>query len=375
MSVSRLQAFRQFMSATAPELAADPAPQQYESVACPPPLPLTQWLTAASTQRATTTAAMQEVEATANFIEQTIHGLGDRFSALAAQATRQSDEVSALLARADQIVTDSETLSLTEVTALLRETLSHILDAMLGLSRNAVSMTEGLNAVSRSVDGITALTTNLQTINRQTRMLALNATIEATRAGAAGAGFSVVADEVRKLSTHTEALSQSMRTEVAAIAGVVRTGLATIGEVARIDMGSHMATRTRLEAMLAAMLQRREQIDSVIRDSSQGSRAIAGEISHIVAAFQFQDRSRQRLHLVNHMLREADALLAESQTAAASPAPPPPPDRDWLQRLAGKFTMGEVRDRFRACLGLAAAPDMDAAPHAPEVVEGELDMF
>ncbi len=123
------------------------------------------------------------------------------------------------------------------------------------------------------------------------------------------------------------------------------------------------------------MLQRREQIDSVIRDSSQGSRAIAGEISQIVAAFQFQDRSRQRLHLVNHMLREADALLAESQNAAASPAPPPPPDRNWLQRLADGFTMGEVRDRFRAGLGLAEARSADGAPAAPPVTEGELDMF
>jgi methyl-accepting chemotaxis protein len=202
-------------------------------------------------------------------------------------------------------------------------------------------------------------------------MLALNATIEAARAGAAGAGFAVVADEVRKLSTRTEELSQSMRVEVVAIESVVRSGLATIGDVARIDMGGHVETRARLDAMLTAMLHRRQQIDAVIRESAQGSGAIAGEISQIVAAFQFQDRSRQRLMLVNDMLRAADQLLSETQHAAR-PGGAPAPDRTWLQRLAASFSMGEVRERFRAFLGLGSG---HAAAEAPASAEGELELL
>jgi methyl-accepting chemotaxis protein len=337
------------------------------------PASVSEWLVAASTQHATIGAAMQEVEATCGFVEQTIAGLGSRFSALAAQATKQSVEVRALLAGTDQIVTASETMSLAEVTGLLRETLSHVVDGMLGLAKNAVSITAGLNEVAHSVGHISTLTSNLQSINQQTRMLALNATIEAARAGAAGAGFAVVADEVRQLSSRTEVLSQAMRAEVATIGGVVRAGLATIGEVARLDMGGHLASRTRLETLLTAMLARRGQIDAVISDSAQGSAEIAGEISQIVAAFQFQDRSRQRLMQVNHMLREADGLAVAAQLAAALPLPPPPPDTVWLQRLAGSFTMAEVRERFRARLGLAAGTPVHAP--APPAAEGELDLF
>jgi len=332
---------------------------------------LTRLLEAGSTQHAVVAAATQEVESTVAFIETTIQSLCARFSTLSEQATRQSAEVTRLLVKSDRIETGGEMLSLSEVTGLLRETLSQVVESMLGLSKNAMSITDGLNTVSHSVGQISNLTRTLQGINQQTRMLALNATIEAARAGAAGAGFAVVADEVRKLSSRTEALSQSMRAEVTAIDGVVRDGLATIDEVARIDIGGHVQTRARLDAMLTAMLDRRERIDSVIRESAQESDDIAGEISHIVAAFQFQDRSRQRLMLVNEMLLAADGLLAETQ-AAVRPGPVHAPDRDWLQRLAASFSMAEVRARFRACLGLAAD---NAAPAAPARAEGELEML
>ncbi len=331
---------------------------------------LARLLEAGSTQQAVVSAAMQEVESTVAFIETTIQGLGERFSILSEQATRQSIEVTGLLLNSDQIESGGETLTLAEVTGLLRETLSQVVESMLSLSKNAMSMTEGLNAVSQSVGEISNLTRTLHGINRQTRMLALNATIEAARAGAAGAGFAVVADEVRKLSTRTEELSHAMRAEVAAIDTVVRRGLATIGDVARLDMGGHVRTRTRLDAMLSAMLSRRAQIDAIIREAAEGSGAIAGEISHIVAAFQFQDRSRQRLMLVNDMLRAAGRLVTETQEAVQR-GPAPAPDRDWLQRLAAGFSMNEVRARFRAFLRLA--PD-DAAPE-PASAGGELELL
>ncbi len=335
---------------------------------------LTRLLEAGSTQGAVVSAAMQELESTASFIETTIQGLGERFSVLSEQATRQSVEVTGLLMKSDRIEAGGEALTLAEVTGLLRETLSQVVDSMLGLSKNAMSITEGLNAVSHSVGHISTLTRSLHGINQQTRMLALNATIEAARAGAAGAGFAVVADEVRKLSTRTEELSQSMRTEVASIDSVVRRGLATIGDVARIDMGGHLQSRTRLESLLSAMLHRREQIDSVIREAAKGSGAIAGEISQIVAAFQFQDRSRQRLMLVNEMLRAAGRLLSDTQ-AVAQPGPAPAPDRDWLQRLSAGFSMGEVRERFRACLGLASPSSATSTHAAPQSADGELELL
>jgi methyl-accepting chemotaxis protein len=326
---------------------------------------------AASTERAALSAAAHEIDDTAQFVEQAIRDLADRFSALSEQATAQSLGVGALLAKADVIQAGNETLSMSDVTALLRDTLTQVTDGISGLSKNALSMTNGLQAVSRSAELVNGLTSNLAKINQQTRMLALNATIEAARAGAAGAGFAVVADEVKQLSLRTEALSESMRSEVARIGTAVRAGFEIVGEAARVDIDAHMRTRARLDAMLAAMLDRRAEIDSVIRNSAQASGEIAGEISKIVAGFQFQDRSRQRLMLVKEMLAAVDGLVAEQQAQAA---PPSAPDRDWLQQLAAGFTMAEVRERFRALLGLPSEPHATLGAPPPQA-EGELELF
>ena len=331
------------------------------------------WREAAATERAVLAAATHELDATALFIETSVRGLGDRFSALAEQATRQSSRVEAFLLHADQLATDRETFNTTDLTSLLRETLETIVNGMMDMSKGAASMTDGLRAVSQSVAHINAFTGDLQRINQQTRMLALNATIEAARAGEAGRGFAVVADEVRQLSTRTEQLSQVMRAEVSTIGKVVRQGLETIAKVGVIDVSGHLATRTRLDAMLTAMLHRREEIDTVIRESARGSGDVAGEISHIVSAFQFQDRSKQRMMQVNVMLQEADALIAKT-LSAESPDKPKPANRAWLQGLAARFNMGEVRDRFRALLALEPAAAAHAA-NRPDAAEGELEML
>jgi len=327
------------------------------------------WQETASTERAVLAAARQEIESTLAFIEQTIHGLGERFGALADQARVQSSRVEASLQATDQIVTDRETISLNALTELLGETLEQIVQGMHGLSRNAVAMTDGLRAVSDSVGRIHRFTADLNRINHQTRMLALNATIEAARAGAAGLGFGVVANEVRELSARTETLSQSMRGEVDAIGIVVRDGLRAIDEVGHVDVSGHAAMRERLGGLFAAMLRRREEIDAVIRESARGSTLIAGEISQIVAAFQFQDRSKQRLQHVLAMLEAVDGLVAGTAARDAAPSGTVAADVAWLQQLLDSFTMGEVRERFREAVGMAQGPKAETP------AEGEIEMF
>ena len=125
---------------------------------------LQQWKVAGSTERAAISAAMQEIDCTTVFIEDAVHELGIRFMRLAEQATGQSVIVEALLLKADSVSTDTETMNISDVTGLLRETLSDIVQGMMGLSKTALSMTDGLNEVTRSVKHISGLTTTLQAI-------------------------------------------------------------------------------------------------------------------------------------------------------------------------------------------------------------------
>jgi methyl-accepting chemotaxis protein len=332
------------------------------------------WMQAASTESAVLGVARDEIDSTLEFVDQTVSELSQRFIALATEADEQTARVETFLQNTDSITTERETISLNDLTALLSETLERAVQGMVGLSQNAVSMTEGLQAVSDSVARIRDFNADLQRINQQTRMLALNATIEAARAGAAGQGFAVVANEVRQLSARTEKLSQAMSGEVGNIGGVVRSGLKTIASVAQVDMSGHMAMRERLQDLLMAMLRRRGENDAAMREWARGSSSIATEISHIVAAFQFQDRSRQRLTHVADMLVALEGLLAEleAEETRTDNTPKPEPDRNWLQRLAEKFTMAEVRNRFCAALGLQ---DRTAAAREAESAGGELELL
>jgi hypothetical protein len=74
--------------------------------------------------------------------------------------------------------------------------------------------------------------------------------------------------------------------------------------------------------------------------------------------------------LVREMLAAAAALIDQAEAAGDGTGPPPAPDTDWLCRLAAGLSMAEVRDRFRACLGLEAQQSA-----APAMAEGELDLF
>jgi methyl-accepting chemotaxis protein len=309
-------------------------------------------------------AANDQIGFTAGFTEQTIAGISQRFCALASEAMAQSGRVEALLKGSDRLVTEHEEMSTADLVKLLEGTLQRVVERVHGMAGDAQVMLQALGTVTASVARIEKFTKELDQVNKQTRMLALNATIEAARAGEAGRGFAVVAAEVRELSTLTQTLSEAMRGEVHEIAQNVARGRGSLGQVAAVDGSEDLAVRQRLEALLGALMRRREEVDAVITEAAQGSASIGSQISAIVGDLQFQDRSKQQLVLVMEMLRGGGSLLRDTQGAE------PAPDRDseWLRRLAAGFSMREVRNRFLEFLKLGAAEETGAP-------EGELDLF
>jgi methyl-accepting chemotaxis protein len=333
---------------------AAPPLQPQDDVSAPQTELLQRWMSLADMQQRVIQALVSEIASTSSFVETEAEALSGRFQRLVLSADQQTSRVESLTNLAIGIEVDGEVVPIDRIAGLLEKTLSDVVEKILLLSKDSMSMVYALDELNANVAQVDKCMEQLSGINRTTNMLALNARIEAERAGSAGAAFRVVAQEVRELSKATQELAASMQAELATVTDGIASGHATLRRVATIDMSENLLAKDKLEVLLSALKRRSESLSSIVADAVREAGIIAADVGGMVTGIQFQDRTRQRLEHVVDTLEVIDQALEELKGTSVAAVPAlatnAPPDLEWVKGLLDRFTMSEMRARFVAQL-------------------------
>jgi methyl-accepting chemotaxis protein len=338
----------------APPVAALPQPAHFEAAAPPAHTELLQqWMSLAAMQQRVIQALVAEIAQTSGFVETEADALSGRFQRLAVSAQQQTARVESLTNLASGIEVEGKRVPIEHITGLLENTLSEVVQKILHLSKDSMSMVYALDELKANVERVETCMEQLDKVNSTTNMLALNARIEAERAGASGLAFRVVADEVRELSKITQGLATSMKVELQGLTDGINHGHTTLQRVATIDLSDNILAKERLEALMEALVCRSASLGTIVADAIKEAGIISADVDGMVTGIQFQDRTRQRLEHVVDTLHVIDQALEEIKSSTTKTLPElanAVPDVEWVKRLLDRFTLGEMRSRFVAQL-------------------------
>jgi len=178
---------------------------------------------------------------------------------------------------------------------------------------------------------------SVKAVSRRTEVLAINASIESRRAGVHGRSFGIVAHEVRKLSEQSETmvddvgyriqmLEQKMD-EVIAQTNMNANGPQDLAQQSNKTMSLYERFR-----MLALSLSKSSEI--LLVESSN----IKSEISEILVALQYQDKTSQ---ILIHVTNDVQALHDFLQNSLQSNTFERLEVEAWMEKLYSTYTMIE----------------------------------
>ena len=359
-----------------------PSPIHLEGVTPPPHAVLLQrWMALAEMQQRVIQALVSEITQTSGFVETEADALSGSFQRLAVSAEQQTVRVESLTSLASGIEIEGKVVPIEHITRLLEGTLGDVVEKILHLSKDSMSMVYALDELKANVQRVEKCMAQLDGVNNTTNMLALNARIEAERAGASGIAFRVVADEVRELSKVTQGLAASMKGELKGLTDGIAHGQATLQRVATIDLSDNILAKERLEVLMKGLLRRSASLGTIVADAVKEAGMISADVDGMVTGIQFQDRTRQRLEHVVDTLHVVDQAIEEIKSSTATSLPElvgAVPDIEWVKKLLERFTMSEMRARFVAQLldgELPGDPPEDMSGKGAKSSSGSVELF
>jgi methyl-accepting chemotaxis protein len=170
------------------------------------------------------------------------------------------------------------------------EAVSRTVDGMKAISENMENTARVINGLGKRSQEIGRILEVIEEIADQTNLLALNAAIEAARAGEAGRGFAVVADEVRKLAERSvEAAKEigevvrQVQQETTDAVDVARSGAAEAKQGIALADKAGAALRNIIESVLRSS-ELMGQIADATSKQSQASSEVLDTVSRMNSA-------------------------------------------------------------------------------------------
>ena len=182
------------------------------------------------------------------------------------------------------------------------------------LTTRSVAMSGALGEVQQEIRSMQASITQIEKINKQTKLLSLNAKIEAARAGAAGRGFAVVATEIGDLAGAVNALSDTVKKQILTVSDGVQRGGSLLKEISAIEMSEeNVNAQARIKAMMSCLVDQNAAIAEALQKTAVSSQEMEQAVSGAIVGMQFQDRVMQRIQNVNGAL----AVFGRAATSLA----------------------------------------------------------
>jgi methyl-accepting chemotaxis protein len=333
----------------------------------------------ATAQSKATEALMGELSHTSQDVERSVHGLVDRFQAIATTARDQTETVQSLMSSVQSIEMNGEAVPLSELARSIGDVVSSLVEKIIHLSSRSVVMVYALDDVQAEIKSMQVSIAQIDKINKQTNLLSLNAKIEAARAGAAGRGFAVVATEVGELARAVNTLSDTVKHQMASISDGVRRGDNLLREISAIDMSEeNLKAQDRIKFMIDRLLSQSLTIAAALRKTATTSQYMEQAVSGAIIDMQFQDRVMQHIQNVSGALAvmsRTGGLIAARSLAECEVLPSPSSETAMLQDIAGQFTLSELRHRFMTALQLEGLEGREGAANPKPAASDDVDLF
>ncbi len=310
---------------------------------------LMRWMQLSDVQQRSFHALCAELAMATELVETSTGNLSQQFQDLAQFASNQSSQLEEIVSTANIVEIDGEERPMNDVIGVLDHTMSDLVDKVIHISEQGVTMMYSLGDLVVNVDSVVECVDEIRDITKQTNLLALNAKIEAMRAGEAGLGFSVVADEVRELSKVINTLSDKINEQISLVEVGVKEGHDTLKEVATVDMSGNILAKEKIEILMNTLVAKNQKFGLVIEQSVEESKKVSKTIAGMITGMQFQDRTSQRLGLISETLGFLSNACAQLDTETKSKIQNLPEIESgvgWLEEMIGSLHLGEMRERF-----------------------------